>query len=176
VGTPAANDKLREAEFFFVMMEKHSEIDEFRYLVSAFLSALSSCREHDRLRSPDPRFKGWYQNVKVEYLSSAAFRRLNDLRNEEIHHKGAPSFQQHSMRFPDGITTTTKLEARIDISSGKPIGSFKGDEMTDFVGFPVVHRWVWKTREEPDVMELCGQGLEAARQLIQSRNNMRFRD
>jgi len=36
---PAANDKLHEAEFFFIMMEKSFETYEFRYFVSAFLSA-----------------------------------------------------------------------------------------------------------------------------------------
>ncbi len=174
--TPAANDKLREAEFFLMLMEKNFEISEFRYFVSAFLSALSSCTEHNRLHSPDLRFKDWYQNAKVTYLSNDAFQRLTKLRNKEIHHKGTQSFQQVGMHFPDGITTTTKLELRTDFSSGKPVGRYKSDEMADFKEHPVIYGWVWKTPDEPNVMELCSQGLEAVRQLIQSRDTMHFQD
>jgi hypothetical protein len=171
---PAANDKLREAEFFFTLMEKSFETYEFRYFVSAFLSALSSCTEHNRLHSPDVRFKGWYQSAKGEYLSNDAFQRLTELRNKEIHHKGTQSFLQAGMHFPDGITTTTKLELGIDFSSGKPVGRYKSDEMADFMEHPVVYGWVWKTHDEPDVMKLCSHGLEAVRQLIQSRDDMHF--
>ena len=51
-----ANDKLREAEFFLMLMEKHFDTDEFRYFLNAFLAALHSCKEHNRLFSKDPRF------------------------------------------------------------------------------------------------------------------------
>jgi hypothetical protein len=37
-GLPPANDKLREAEFFFFMMEHHFHTYGFKYFVSAFLS------------------------------------------------------------------------------------------------------------------------------------------
>ena len=174
--TPAANDKLREAEFFFTLMEKNFGIYEFRYFVSAFLSALSSCTEHDRLHSPDLRFKDWYQNAKVAYLSNDALQRLTVLRNKDIHHKGTPSYQQTAIDFPDGIMTTTKLELKCDFSSGKPVGGYKSDEMTEFREHPVKYSWVWKAQDEPDVMELCRQGLEAIRQLIQSRDDMHFQD
>lgn len=60
---PTANDKLREATFFFELMERYIHEDEFRYLVSAFLEALYSLRAQNRLRSQDPRFRHWYQSV-----------------------------------------------------------------------------------------------------------------
>jgi len=91
---PAANDKLREAEFFFTMMERSFETYEFRYFVSAFLSALSSCTEHNRLHSPDVRFKDWYQNAKVAYLSNAALQRLTELRNKELHQRARSPFNE----------------------------------------------------------------------------------
>lgn len=172
--TPAANDKLREAEFFFMMMEKNFEIDEFRYFVSAFLSALFSCKQHNRLHSPDPRFKGWHQRAKAAYLSNNALQRLTELRKQEIHHKGTQAFQQAAMHFPDGMATNTKLELRFDFSSGKPVGRYKSGEMADFEDHQVAYAWVWKTRDEPNVMELCSQGLEVVRQLIQSRDDMHF--
>lgn len=158
------------------MMEKFENHYEFRYFVSAFLSALFSCKEHDRLRSPDPRFKDWYQNARVAYLSNDGFQRLVELRRKEIHHKGTQSWQRAAMHFPGGITTTTNLELGIDFSSGEPVGRYKSDEMVDFQEHSVVSRWVWELHDEPDVMELCSQGLEAVRQLIQSRDDMHFQD
>lgn len=52
-----ADDKLREADFFRFLMTRHFHRYEFKYFLSAFLSALSSCTEHNRLFSRDPRFK-----------------------------------------------------------------------------------------------------------------------
>jgi len=48
--------------------------------------------------------------------------------------------------------------------------------MAEFMEHPVKYGWVWRTQDEPDVMELCSQGLETVRQLIQSRDNMHFQD
>jgi len=115
---PPANAKLREAEFFFMMMENSFEAYEFPYFVSAFLSALFSCTEHNRLHSPDVRFKGWYQHAKVSYLSNGALQRLTELRNKEIHHRGTESVQRASLPFPNGIESR-KLELELDFS-GSP--------------------------------------------------------
>ena len=172
---PGANDKLREAEFFFMLMEKHFDHYEFKYFLSAFLSALSSCTEHNRLFSKAPRFKGWYEDVKVKYLLNADLQKLDGLRNKEIHHKGTRSMQQVGMSFPDGITTTS-LELNIDFSAGKPVGTYKTAEMAEAEQYPVEYRWVWKTEGEPDVMELCEKGLGVVRELINSRDSMGFRD
>jgi hypothetical protein len=172
---PAVNDKLREAEFFLTLMEKSFETYEFRHFVSAFLSALSSCTEHNRLHSPDVRFKDWYQNAKVSYLSNGALQRLTELRNKEIHQRGTESVQRASLPFPDGIDST-KLELELDFSSAKPVGRYKSAEMAEFKEHPAKYGWVWKTQDEPDVMELCGQGLGAVRRLIQNRDAMHFQD
>jgi len=51
---------LREAEFFSILMGKHFDLYEFRYFLSAFLSALCSRTEHNRLHSADPRFQDWW--------------------------------------------------------------------------------------------------------------------
>jgi hypothetical protein len=127
------------------------------------------------LHLPDVRFKDWYQNARAACLSNDALQRLKELRNKEIHHKGTKASQQAGMRFPDGITTT-KLELGIDFSSGKPVGRYKSAEMAEFEEHPVAYGWVWKTHDEPDVMALCGKGLEAVRQLIQDRDEMCFKD
>jgi hypothetical protein len=72
----AANDKLREAEFFLMLMESHFDQYEFKYFLNAFLAALYSCKEHNRLLSNDPRFKGWYREVRDKYLSNPDLQQL----------------------------------------------------------------------------------------------------
>lgn len=92
--TPAANRKLAEVEFFFTLMEKHLDHYEFQYFLSAFLSALKSCTEHNRLQSADPRFAGWYEEMKtscfadetsrgsVDCETARCIKRERDLRSE----------------------------------------------------------------------------------------------
>lgn len=80
-----ANDKLHEAEFFFMLLGKHFDHYEFRYVLSAFLSALYSCTEHNRLHSADPRFKGWFQEMSKTHISLASLRNLREMRKHEIH-------------------------------------------------------------------------------------------
>src|ERR1700720_815478 len=89
-----ANDKLREAEFFFMMMERHFHQYEFKYFVSALLSALSSSTEHNRLHSPDPRFKEWYREIVGNYVAKSELPGLDRLRNKEIHQKGTETLQR----------------------------------------------------------------------------------
>lgn len=83
-----ANDKLREAKFFFMLMEKNFDRYAFRYFLSAFLSALYSCTEHNRLQSADPRFKDWYQEMCKTHMSHNDLRDLQEMRRHEVHQKG----------------------------------------------------------------------------------------
>ncbi len=85
--SPAPNKKFAEAEFFFMLMKKHFDHYEFQYFFSAFLSALRSCTEHNRLQSPDPRFKDWFERVKISNFADETLQRLGKLRDREVHQK-----------------------------------------------------------------------------------------
>ena len=104
---PAANKKLAEAEFFFMLMRQNVNRHEFRYFLSAFLCALRSATEYNRLSSSDSRFKEWYQKAKESWLQSEDLIRLGKLRNLEVHQKGTKSSQQIGMTFPGGIESTS---------------------------------------------------------------------
>ena len=172
---PAANKKLAETEFFFMLMQKHFDRYEFEYFLSAFLSALRSCTEHNRLQSADPRFKDWYEGMKASYFLDASLQRLAELRNREVHQKGTESSQRAGMSFPEGITTTS-LVLEMDFRSGPPVGRYKSAEMEEFAEHPVEYKWVWDVEGEPDVMELCGKGVEVTRAIVKSRDEMGFRE
>ena len=169
----AANKKLAEAEFFFLLMEKHFDHYEFQYFLSAFLSALRSCTEHNRLHSADPRFKDWYERMKASHFADETLQRLGKLRNREVHQTGTPSSQRAGMSFPEGIESTSMV-LEMDFRSGAPVGRYKTAEMQDFAEHLVEYKWVWDAEGEPDVMELCRRGLQIARATIQSRDEMRF--
>lgn len=125
-----ANDKLREAEFFFMMMSKHSERYEFKYFLSAFLSAVSSCTEHNKLYCSDARFKDWYRNIIDTVVTPSVLPRLATLRNKEIHQGGTETFQRVGFARPeDDPIETTKLEITMDFRSRKPVGTIQTAEM-----------------------------------------------
>jgi hypothetical protein len=167
--------KLVEAEFFHELMKQYFNTYEFQYFVSVFLSAIQSGVEHNRLHSQDDRFRDWYREVTTGLSLDPTWRMLRDLRNKEVHQKGTDAWQEVSVIFPDGIVTKS-LELRWDLSGAKPVTSYKSEEMESFVTHPAQHRWVWKTDDEPDVLEACANGLNILRKVIQYRQEMSFSD
>jgi hypothetical protein len=171
-----ANDKLYEAEYFFTLMEKHFHHYEFRYFLSTFLSALFSCTEHNWLMSADPRFKEWYQEMRKTHMSHSDLRHLQEMRKHEVHLKGKQTLQVEGFSFPDGIEVKGGEELIVEVISGQSVGRYKTTEMEEFKEYPVEQRWVWMTKGEPDVMDLCSRGLAVAREIIKSRDAMGFPD
>ena len=172
---PAANRKLDEAEFFFALMGKHFDRHKFVYFLSAFLSALFSCTEHNRLFSKNSQFRVWFEEVKRKYLQSPDLLTLRKLRVKEVHFAGTEMHQNAGMSFPDGIETTS-LVLEMDFRAGKPRGRYKSAEMEGFQEHPVEQRWVWDTESQPDVIETCKKGLDIVREIIKSRDAEGFPD
>lgn len=172
-----ANDKLREAEFFFMLMHRHSEQYEFKYFLSAFLSAANSCTEHNKLYSSDARFKDWYRNIVNAVVDPSVLPRLAGLRNEEIHHGGTDTHQRVAFaRSSDDPIETTKLEITMDFSSGKPVGTIQTAELDKPEPVELTSDWVWDVEGSPKVFELCESGLNTLRQIIRYRDEMKFPD
>lgn len=173
-----ANDKLREAEFFFMLMERNLDSYEFKYFVSAFLAALYSCGEHLRLFSRDLRFEEWYREIGNTLLANPEYQRLRKLRDVEIHKKGTDSWQRVGMSFgEEGITVTGgPLVLNLDLRSGTPKGSYQTPEMVQPEEHPVRVRWVWSTTDELDVTDTCTSGLAVVQELIRQRDAMAFED
>ena len=170
-----ANNKLNEAEFFFGGMHGHSERYEFKYFLSAFLSAASSCIEHNKLYSSDARFKDWYRNIMNTVVGPSVLPRLAGLRNKEIHHRGTDTYQRVGFARPgDDPIETTKLEFTMDFSSGKPIGTIQTAEMEKPERVELTSDWVWDVEGNPKVFDLCESGLNTLRQIIRYRDEMKF--
>ena len=147
-----ANNKLHEAEFFFAVMHGHSERCEFKYFLSAFLSAASSCIEHNKLYSSDARFKDWYRNIRKAVVDPSVLPGLAD------------------------PIETTKLEFTMDFSSGKPIGTIQIAEIEKPERVELSSDWVWDVEGNPKVFDLCESGLNTLRQIIRYRDEMKFPD
>ena len=97
------------------------------------------------------------------------------MRRHVVHLKGKETVQQVGVSFPGGIETT-HIEIEFDFRNVKPVGRYKTAEMEEFKEHQVEQRWVWKTKGEPDVMDLCSKGLQVVREIIKSRDSMGFPD
>jgi hypothetical protein len=176
-GIHPANDKLREAECFYFLMQTHRHEYEFKYLVSAFLSALSSGTEHNRLHSSDARFKDWYRDVMEKIYQPSVLPGLAKLRNKEIHQKGTETLQRIGFATGnDEPIETTDLEFTMDFRQGLPVGTIKTAEMAEAQPIQLTSDWVWDAPDNPDVFKLAWAGLEALRVITTSRDRMNFPD
>ena len=124
----------------------------------------------------DVELRGWAQPNQVAYTCNPDFLALRELRRKEVHFTGTETAQRVRMSFPEGLEWTSSTVTEIDLSKGRPIGRYKTAQMQEFEEHPVEQRWVWETRAEPDVMELCGKGLDVVREIMKSRDRMGFSD
>jgi hypothetical protein len=176
-GIHSANDKLREAEFFLMLMQTYSESYELKYFLSAFLSAVSSCTEHNKLHSSDPRFKDWYRNIAETVVAQSVLPRLTALRNKEIHHKGTNTYKRVGFVRPDDDPIeSTRVEITMDFSRGKPVGTIQTAEMERPEPVELTSDWVWDAEDNPKVFELCEAALGTLSQIVRSRDEMKFPD
>ncbi len=160
-----------------MLMQRHSEQYEFKYFLSAFLSSISSCTEHNRLYSSDARFKDWYRNTMDTVVGPSVLPKLAGLRNKEVHHKGTDTYQRVGFSRPDDDPIeTTRLEINIGFRSGRPVGTIQTAEMEKPEPVELTSDWVWDAEGSPKVFELCESGLNTLRQMIRYRDEMKFPD
>jgi hypothetical protein len=150
-----AEDNLHEAEFFFLLMRHHLDEYEFKYLLSAFLSALSSCTEHNRLFSRDLRYRDWYQDLK-NIVRGTVLERLDVLRNKEVHRTGTQALQRVGCSTgSEEPITSTHIEITMNFREGRPKGTYQTGEMATPEPIELTAEWVWSVEGSPKVMELC---------------------
>ena len=163
--------KAGEAAFFFNLMyaNQHDEI-VFSYFVSAFLSALKGCTEHNRLFSTDERFPVWHRRVRTMFWSDPALQQLFRLRNVEVHQigtrtqvSGEEDVFTHSPRI---IAAGALAPYHLDFSS--PFNENRPDLRAG-------QGWVWLTEGEPDVIALSSAGLQIIYTVVKEYEAMKFR-
>jgi hypothetical protein len=161
--------KLAEAEYFFRLLQADWSAHAFEANLSAFLAALFSATEHNRLHCNDTRFADWYRQAKSQDLSHPDLARLKDFRNKEIHHKGVSAWQEISISIPEGVEVGPQrpVSWTVDLSSPEKDQSLPGSS--------IQKRYVWDTADSPDVLDLCEKGLQVVRQMLNSHRAMAFR-
>jgi hypothetical protein len=172
---PGDNPKLAEAEYFLGLMEKDWSSPAFQYNLSAFLSALISCVEHNRLFSKDPRFTQWYREAVKTYVNRQEIVDLREFRRKEVHLNGTPAWQEVTLLFPQDRPIRHGESWTINLSA--PASEEESSEIFEAVGESEVRRrWVWSAPDSPDVLELCRKGLASVQEMLDSYCMMRFRD
>jgi len=93
-------DKVAEADYFLGRMKETSaDIEEFRFLFSAFVSAARSVTfSLQAVMSEYPNFDSWYQSRQKRLKESRLARFFVDLRNHIQKVGGAPLFHSGSSR------------------------------------------------------------------------------
>jgi hypothetical protein len=172
-----AESKVSEATHFLGLMEKDWSSPAFQHNLSAFLSALMSSVEHNKLYSKDARFKDWYRVASETYLKRQELVELREFRRHEVHLKAKQSWQEVTIAFPQdrpihGMSWTVNLSAPAtekEKSELPPIEDVSGEG-------EVRKRYVWDVPDSPDVLELCRKGLATVREMMNSYTRMRFHD
>jgi hypothetical protein len=167
--------KLGEAAHFLGLMEKDWSSPAFQHNLSAFLSALMSCVEHNKLASNDTRFKEWYQNATQTYLKRQEMIDLREFRRKEVHLKAPGSWQEIFIALPTdkpvhGMSWTVNLSA--------PATPQELSELPDEIGEQgeVRKRYVWDVPGAPDVLELCRKGYAIVSEMMRDYDRMDFRE
>jgi hypothetical protein len=176
-GIPSGERKLREAEFFYRLMKRHSRRSfDFPYYTSAYLSALKSCTEHNRLYSRDAKFKDWYRAISKSHFHHPDLILLFGLRNTEVHQTGMDGFELVGFEVPWGLTIKD-VELKSEYRDGESVLMCRLPGETEFAEAKnQSHEWVWDVPGRPKVLELCYSGLNVVREVIASRAAMNFQD
>lgn len=177
IGIPSGEHKLREAEFFYRLMKQNVRRSlDFPYYTSAFLSALKSCTEHNRLYSRDPRFKDWFRDRSKTHLGHPDLRLLFSLRNTEVHQAGADGYELVGFELPRGLTLKD-VEVKSELRNGESIVVCRLPGEAEFSEAKnQSHEWIWNVEGRPNVLELSYCGLNVVREVIDSHRAMKFQD
>jgi hypothetical protein len=172
----AAYEKLAEAEHFLRLMKADWSSPGFQHNLSAFLSALFSCTEHNRLFCKDARFPAWYQQTKTTYFSQPDLAHLRDIRNKETHHKGTESWQDIFVPFPQplGPGGVREISWTIDLSSPAEIQEVDAKVDGQPTTIQIEKHYVFDTPASDDIMSLCDKGIAVIREILNDHRRMCF--
>jgi hypothetical protein len=175
--TSSAYEKLGEAEYFLRLMKKDWSAPGFDYNLSAFLSALTSSVEHNRLFIKDPRFPEWYRQAVEKYLGQQVWNELKKFRRKEVHFKGSDTWQHISIPFfksPPEAERPVSISWSIDLSAPGPTQEVEviidGDKK---VPATIEKHYAW----DPNglhIIETCEAGIQIVRTMLKEYTGMRF--
>ncbi len=160
-------------------MEKSVENDTFVYFLSAFLSALCSVTEPNKLqprKAIDDRYRTWKQQMDEVLLKDVSMALLCKMRNGEVHDIPAEKLQTVGASFGEiglDLSDGGKVEIEFDFSGGKPVGRHKVGE-APVETHPVTVSWHFNVPGDPDVLQTCRTGLAVIERVIASRDAMLF--
>ncbi len=179
--TWTARDKFEEAKFFHRKMLDPQEAADFKFFLSAFLSALAASTAEQAMRSNHANFNEWHAG-HWPAIHGTVLSVLRELRNAETHLAGSPLYQAFKFDFgPDGVVlegAENQSLTTAPITLGDPTtyryrideGGVSGESRP----LNASVRWVWSADGSPDVFDLCAQGLSAVTEIIEDWDKQGF--
>lgn len=111
-----AGAKFSEAIYFFNrMIETRTNVSQFPFHLSAFLSALRSVTFYLQAQfSEHPRFAAWYDAKRGEMRTDPLLRMLKDLRDEALHVRSVNLQFWHGPPIPEGGIETKDFQVSVE--------------------------------------------------------------
>jgi hypothetical protein len=172
----SAQQKLSEAEYFLDRLKADWSMPNFDYNLSAFLSAITSCPEHNRLQVKDSSFPDWYRGAKRKYLSNHVWLQLREFRRQEIHFKGNETWQHISL---PAIRPTPDMERghsiswEIDLSAPGPTQEVEVFVDGEKASGSIEKHYAWSP-DGQHIVEMCETGVQIIRDMLKDYNSMQF--
>lgn len=170
-----AGEKLREAIYFFNrMLETRTNVYQFPFYFSAFLSALRSVTYYLQAQfGGDVAFTVWYEKKQAAMRGDPLLRMLKEMRNEALHARPIELRFLHGPEIPEEGIEATSLEVGVTTAdNGDVLITMKvGADGEERSVKPIVH-WVVDLPDTIDILQSCDSGLRAIDALLAEWNQL----
>ncbi len=166
----SATEKFSEAVYFCnCLIETRNNVHTFPFNLSAFLSAARSVTFYLQEQfEADPVFREWYAERQSEMRGEPLLRMLKDMRDEALHARPIEMWVWSGPRLPEEGIVTDRFEWSLDndVAGNIRVQCRIGKDGPETDAVPVT-RWVFDQADETEVLEVCANGLEKLRTLLQ---------
>lgn len=152
-------DKLNEAKFFLEeMIRVSSEIDKFRYMLTAFLAASRSITQiMQKEFSERAGFTEWYAQKREEMKRSPILKYLHEQRIITFH-------QRPVLQYPIGVTQQITDSAGINIflsGTGSNLIQYSVLANLPIIQPSITVKYYFDDIKEKDVITICQEAVNA---------------
>jgi hypothetical protein len=165
-------DKFLEAQYFFKrLVDNQNNREEFKFNLSAFLSAFRSVtlfmqKEFGKINE----FKKWYSDQQCKMKANSDFSLLNTKRVMTIHTSSVKPHARITISLSDSVTATDSCSAQI-VHQG---GSTENTDLAEpqppkhTIEPEVADRWLWYFADQPnkDVITICKESMEILEDIV----------
>jgi len=168
VGLPTtAEEKFRDAVYFFNrMLETRTNVYEFPFNFSAFLSASRSITFYlQEQHTGNSIFATWYKEKQEEMKTHPSMKKLKELRNEALHSRPIELFITQGGKLPpEGLSVFSfgfKTDQKGNMQTFVQLKKDGPEVLIESQG-----EWNLESKDGPIVLQVCDEALRYLRHLL----------